>query len=95
MAALGGAALAQQSDFAVPPGRIVAGDDDGLFLMRADGSGKQYLAQEQEADCWLRDGVWSPDGTMIMYTAICRGRSAGRLASRPGADRTCASAPLR
>ena len=73
--ALGRAAQAQQGDFAVPPGRVVAGDDNGLFLMLADGSGKQYLAEEQEADCWLRDGVWSPDGTMIMYTAICGGES--------------------
>ncbi len=86
LVALGGTALAQQSDFAVPPGRIVAGDDDGLFLMLADGSGKQYLAQEAEADCWLRDGVWSPDGTMIMYTAICGGEAPGDW--RPDPERT-------
>lgn len=86
VAALGGAARAQQADFPVPPGRVVAGDDTGLFVMLADGSGKEYLAEEGEADCWLRDGVWSPDGTMIMYTAICGGESPGDW--RPDPERT-------
>jgi hypothetical protein len=74
--ALPGASLAQQADsFPVPPGRLVAGDDKGLYTMQADGSDKTYLAEETETGCWLRDGVWSPDGTKIMYTAICGGSS--------------------
>ncbi|MBP8972433.1 MAG: hypothetical protein KBH93_01045, partial [Anaerolineae bacterium] len=76
-AVLSGAVLAQQSDFPVPPGRIVAGDDAGLFTMLTDGTAKTYLVQEEEADCWLRDGVWSPDGSQIMYTAICGGEGPG------------------
>lgn len=76
-AVLSGSALAQQSDFPVPPGRIVAGDDTGLFTMLTDGTAKTYLAQEEEADCWLRDGVWSPDGSQIMYTSICGGEGPG------------------
>ncbi len=85
-AALSGLALAQQSDFLVPPGRIVAGDDTGLFTMLTDGTAKTYLAQTEEADCWLRDGVWSPDGSQIMYTSICGGEGPGDWLPDP--DRT-------
>jgi Tol biopolymer transport system component len=85
-AALSGPALSQQSEFPVPPGRIVAGDDAGLFTMLTDGTTKTYLAQEEEVDCWLRDGVWSPDGSQIMYTAICGGEGPGDWLPDP--DRT-------
>ncbi|MBI5957719.1 MAG: PD40 domain-containing protein [Chloroflexi bacterium] len=60
----------------VPPGRILAGDDNGLFTMLADGSSKTYVAREEQPDCWLRDGVWSPDGAQVMYTSICGGAAA-------------------
>jgi Tol biopolymer transport system component len=56
-----------------PPGRLLASDDNGLFTMLADGSSKTYLVREDQPDCWLRDGVWSPDGTQVMYTSICGG----------------------
>jgi Tol biopolymer transport system component len=73
---LPGTALARQSNaFSVPPGRLVVGDDKGLFTILADGSDKTYLVEEDETGCWLRDGAWSPDGTKIMYTAICGGSS--------------------
>lgn len=84
---LPGLALAQDgADFSVPEGRIVAGDDDGLFVMNADGSDKTYLVEENDPVCWLRDGVWSPDGQRIMYTTICGGESPGDW--RPDSDRT-------
>ncbi len=81
-----GTILAQNGDFPVPPGQIVAGDGDGLFTMLADGTERTYLAQEEDADCWLRDGVWSPDGSLIMYTEICGGESPGDW--RPDPERT-------
>lgn len=84
---LPGLALAQDdAEFSVPEGRIVAGDDGGLFVMNADGSGKTYLVEENDPVCWLRDGVWSPDGLRIMYTVICGGESPGDW--RPDPDRT-------
>ncbi len=76
MLAVPGVVLARQDGgFPVPPGRLVAGDENGLFTMLADGSSKTYLVQEDDPNCWLRDGAWSPDGTQIMYTSICGGSS--------------------
>ena len=75
-----GAALpttAQGDDFPVPQGRLVAGDEDGLYVMNADGSEKVYLVEEDDPSCWLRDGAWNPDGTQIMFTTICGGASPG------------------
>ncbi len=69
--------LAQGDDFPVPPGRLVAGDEDGLYVINADGSEKTYLVEENDPSCWLRDGVWNPDGTQIMYTTICGGAFPG------------------
>lgn len=77
---------AQDGDFDVPPGRLLAGDEDGLFVINADGSGKTYLVEEDDPACWLRDGVWSPDGSQIIYSYICGGESPGNW--RPDADRT-------
>ncbi len=57
----------------VPPGRIVIGDDAGLFTMLADGTDKVQLVEDGSPECWLRDGAWSPDGTQIVYTKICGG----------------------
>jgi Tol biopolymer transport system component len=80
-----GVALAQTGDFPVPPGQIVVGDENGLYVIQADGTEKTYLAEESEPDCWLRDGMWSPDGLQIMYTSICGGGSPTDW--RPDADR--------
>lgn len=70
----------------LPPGRIVIGDEDGLYLLYADGTGKRYLEEESDPACWLRDGVWSPDGTQVMYSSICGGESPGDW--RPDTSRT-------
>lgn len=59
----------------VPPGRLVVGDDDGLFTMLADGSEQTYLIREDAANCWLRDGQFSPDDSQLVYTRICGGFS--------------------
>lgn len=61
--------------FPVPAGRIIAGDENGLFTILADGSEKTYLVEESEATCWLRDGAWHADGSKIVYTEICGGSS--------------------
>ncbi len=82
-----GAALptwAQGEDFPVPKGRLVVGDENGLYVMNADGSEKTYLVEENDPNCWLRDGVWSPDGTQIMYTTICGGASPADWRPEPG-----------
>jgi dipeptidyl aminopeptidase/acylaminoacyl peptidase len=70
-----GVSLAQNGGLPVPPGRIIVGDENGLYTIQADGSDKTYLIQEADPDCWLRDGAWSLDGTQIMYTSICGGAS--------------------
>ena len=75
LAAPGHLLARQGSEVPVPPGRLVAGDENGLFTMLADGSSKTYLVEEDDPNCWLRDGAWSPDGTQIMYTSICGGSS--------------------
>lgn len=65
---------AQDNGFPVPPGRLTVGDDDGLYLLPADGSGeKDYLIEDDDPECWIRDGAWNADGTQIMYTLICGG----------------------
>lgn len=72
------AALAQEGSapsFPVPPGEVMVGDDTGLFIILADGSDKTIVIENTEAGCWLRDGVWSPDGSQILYTRICGGSS--------------------
>ena len=77
---------AQDGDFDVPPGRIVVGDDNGLYVMDADGTEVVVLVEENDPACWLRDGVWSPDGTQIMFSYICGGESPGDW--RPDPERT-------
>lgn len=57
----------------VPPGRLLVGDDAGLYAMRADGSEKTALVEESEPGCWLRDGAWSRDQQQVVYTRICGG----------------------
>lgn len=87
MAVVPGLTLAQGGDgFDVPAGRIVAGDEGGLFVMNADGSEKSYLVEASDPECWLRDGMWNPDGTQIMFTEICGGESPGDW--RPDPERT-------
>ncbi len=76
--------LAQEGGFRVPPGRITVGDEDGLYLMLADGSGHDYIVEDNDPECWVRDGAWSPDGTQILYTLICGGANANDW--RPGDD---------
>ncbi len=61
--------------FPVPAGRIIAGDDNGLFTILADGSQKTYLVEETNSTCWLRDGAWNADGSKLIYTKICGGNS--------------------
>jgi hypothetical protein len=63
------------SSFPVPPGRLAAGDETGLFTMQADGSALAYLIEDGDPNCWLRDGKWSPDGARLIYTRICGGQS--------------------
>ncbi|NDJ76885.1 MAG: SH3 domain-containing protein [Chloroflexi bacterium] len=78
-------ALAQDDDNLppVPPGRIAVGDDSGLFTIRADGSDQLYLAEDGSEDCWLRDGAWSPDGGLMLYTSICGGGTANNWRPQP------------
>ncbi len=66
---------AQDGGLPAQPGRIIVGDEDGLYTISADGTDKTYLATEDDPDCWLRDGAWSLDGSQIMYTSICGGAS--------------------
>lgn len=76
--AVPGTLLAQDDptpNFPFPPGRLIVGDDTGLYAMLADRSEKTYLVEESEAGCWLRDGVLSPDGALLLYTRICGGQS--------------------
>jgi len=81
-------ALAQGDDnpLPAPPGLILVGDETGLYSMNADGTEKVYVAQTEQAGCWLRDGKWSPDNTQVVYTEFCGGsdptdwRSANRTA---------------
>ncbi len=76
MALAAGSAHAQGGPLTpVPPGRLIVGDDAGLYTMLADGSEQVYLLREETANCWLRDGKWSPDGTRVLYTRICGGFS--------------------
>ncbi|NLX09815.1 MAG: SH3 domain-containing protein [Chloroflexi bacterium] len=71
-----GVLLAQDdAGFPVPPGRLIIGDENGLYSLLADGSEKTYLVEEDEANCWLRDGLLSPDGGQMLYTRICGGTS--------------------
>jgi hypothetical protein len=83
-AVIPGAATAQEAGFRVPPGRITVGDEDGLYLMLADGSGRDYIVEDDDPECWVRDGAWNPDGTQIIYTFICGGTNANDW--RPGDD---------
>lgn len=70
-------ALAQDEPPAlpVPPGRLIIGDDNGLFTVLADSAEKTYLVEEDDASCWLRDGTFSPDSAQVLYTRICGGTS--------------------
>jgi Tol biopolymer transport system component len=83
---LPGAARAQDGGLPLPPGRIVVGDENGLFTIQADGSDKTYLVEEDEPDCWIRDGSWSPDDTQLLYTRICGGESATDWRPDPNRD---------
>jgi len=66
--------LAQDADrLPVPAGRLLVGDDRGLYTLQADGSGETLLVEESEPGCWLRDGAWSPDQQWVVYTRICGG----------------------
>ncbi|WP_119066981.1 PD40 domain-containing protein [Aggregatilinea lenta] len=69
----------------VPPGRLVIGDDSGLFTILPDGSDRTPLVEEDDAGCWLRDGLWNPDMTLLAYTRICGGETA---TDWHGSDRT-------
>lgn len=72
--AVPGVASGQDSQgIPVPPGRLLVGDDTGLYSMLADGSDKTVLVEETEAGCWLRDGAWSRDAQWVVYTRICGG----------------------
>jgi len=73
-----GMALAQEGStpsFSVPPGAVLVGDDAGLVTFLADGSERTVVIESADSGCWLRDGVWSPDGSQILYTRICGGSS--------------------
>ncbi|MBN2303474.1 MAG: PD40 domain-containing protein [Anaerolineae bacterium] len=75
-ALLPAAAVAQTgSSFPVPPGRLLAGDEDSLFTIHADGTDRVNLLEEADPNCWLRDAKWSPDSTQFIYTQICGGSS--------------------
>lgn len=65
--------LAQDDDIPVPPGRLLVGDDTGLYTIQADGSEKTMLVEESESGCWLRDGAWSHNMQFVIYTRICGG----------------------
>lgn len=66
--------LAQDGErLPVPAGRLLVGDDSGLFTIQADGSGQTMLVEESEPGCWLRDGAWSLDQQWVIYTRICGG----------------------
>lgn len=66
--------LAQDGErLPVPAGRLLVGDDSGLFAIQADGSGQTMLVEESEPGCWLRDGAWSLDQQWVIYTRICGG----------------------
>ncbi|MBN1200213.1 MAG: PD40 domain-containing protein [Anaerolineae bacterium] len=70
-----GVLLAQEGgeSFPVPPGRLVVGDDVGLYTMLADGSGTTYLVENSDPGCWLRDGKLNSDASQLLYTRICGG----------------------
>lgn len=63
------------STLPVPPGRLVIGDDSGLYTLLADGTDKTPLVEEDDPNCWLRDGLWNADMTQLAYTRICGGSS--------------------
>ena len=60
---------------AMPPGLLLAGDEAGLFTIKADGTAKTYILEDGAPNCWLRDGKWSPQGDQFIYTRICGGES--------------------
>jgi Tol biopolymer transport system component len=64
------------STLPVPPGRLVIADDDGLYSILPDGTDKTVLVADDDANCWIRDGIWNPDMTVLAYTRICGGDSA-------------------
>lgn len=60
----------------VPPGRVLVGDDTGLYTVPSDDPDEPYLLEDGDDNCWLRDAGWSPDGARLIYTRICGGGSA-------------------
>lgn len=78
MLAAPGLVLAQEGStpsFTIPPGAVIIGDDTGLVTFLADGSERTVVLENTDSGCWLRDGVWSPDGSQVLYTRICGGSS--------------------
>jgi TolB protein len=47
-----------------PPGRLVVADEDDLFVVATDGSGRRAVVRAEGAQL---DADWSPDGSRLVY----------------------------
>jgi sugar lactone lactonase YvrE len=66
--------------------RLLVKRNDGLFVVRADGSGEVRLASRASTRSnfpYGHDAVWSPDGTRVAFEGEARSREEERSSYRP------------